>query len=343
MAQTASLGLFRRPLCQLGLARYDCAGVNGATSTGGPRITVVASDASRPRRVENGKGILLMGIGMFLFAAVDTGGKFLTDGLHPVQIVWTRQLGLLLGAFVLIAMHGQKIFHTAHPKLQIIRGCIAAGSAAFFIMGVAHVPLADAVAITFVAPLMVTLLGALILRETVGMRRWVAVTLGFLGTLIVIRPGLGVVHPAAALLILAAFLFAVRQIISRALSDTDTTKTTVVYTALVSSAVLSVPLPFFWTTPTGEQIILLAGIAIIAGIAEVFVIKAFETGLAVAITPVHYTMLIWGTFYGWLVFDQLPDLWTVVGAVIIMATGLYTLRREYLVSKALQRETGASV
>ena len=305
-------------------------------------ITVAASEAVRPRRVENGKGILLMGIGMFLFAAVDTGGKFLTEGLHPVQIVWVRQLGLLFGAFALIAMHGRSIFRTTHPRLQIARGCVAAGSASFFIMAVAHVPLADAVAITFVAPFMVTVLGALVLREPVGLRRWVAVFLGFVGTLIVIRPGLGVVHPAAALLVLAAFLFAVRQIISRALSDTDNTATTIVYTALVASAILTVPLPFFWQTPSTDQMMVLAFIAVVAGVAEVFVIKAFEIGLAVAITPVHYTMLIWGTFYGWLVFDQLPDGWTLFGAAVIVATGLYTLRREYLVSKARQR-SGSSV
>ncbi|NNE87873.1 MAG: DMT family transporter [Silicimonas sp.] len=284
-----------------------------------------------------------MGVGMFLFAAVDTGAKFLTEGLHPVQIVWTRQLGLLFGAFVLIALHGRTLFRTSHPRLQIARGCVAAGSASFFIMAVAHVPLADAVAITFVAPFMVTVLGALILREPVGTRRWVAVTLGFVGTLIVIRPGMGVVHPAAALLILAAFLFAVRQIISRALSDTDKTATTVIYTAIVASAILTVPLPFYWQSPSTDQMMLLALIAGVAGVAEVFVIKALETGMAVVIAPVQYTMLIWGTFYGWLIFDQLPDGWTWLGTAIIVATGLYTLRREYIVSKARQRESGASV
>lgn len=317
--------------------------MNGASRPGGSTITTIASDVPRPRRVENGKGILLMGIGMFLFAAVDTGAKFLTDELHASQIVWTRQLGLLFGAIVLIAMQGRSIFRTTHPRLQLARGCVAAGSASFFIMGVAHVPLADAVAITFVAPFMVTLLGAFVLREPVGMRRWAAVTLGFLGTLIVLRPGMGVVHPAAGLLILAAFLFAVRQIISRALSDTDNTKTTIVYTALVSSAILTVPLPFFWKSPSGEQLMLLSLMAVVAGIAEVFVIKALEIGLAVVIAPVHYTMLIWGTFYGWLIFDQLPDGWTWLGTLIIVATGLYTLRREYVVSKARQREKGSSV
>ncbi|CAN0593383.1 unnamed protein product, partial [Ectocarpus sp. 12 AP-2014] len=185
-----------------------------------------------------------------------------------------------------------------------------------------------------------TLLGALILREPVGFRRWAAVALGFVGTLIVMRPGLGVMHPAAALVILAAFLFAVRQIISRALCDTDKTATTIVYTALVASAILTVPLPFYWKSPSADQMILLAFIAVVAGVAEVFVIKALETGLAVAMAPVHYTMLIWGTFYGWLIFGQLPDLWTWIGTLIIVATGLYMLRREYVVAR--QRVNGSN-
>lgn len=310
---------------------------------GGPTISIAEQGAVQPRLVENGKGILLMGVGMFLFAAVDSGSKFLTDELHPMQIVWTRQLGLLLGACVLIALKGRAIFRTTHLKLQIARGCVAAGSASTFIIAVAHVPLADAVAITFVAPFMVTVLAAIILREPVGARRWFAVTLGFVGTLIVLRPGMGVVHPAAALLILAAFMFAVRQIISRALSDTDKTATTIVYTAFVGSAILTVPLPFFWQTPTMDQMVVLAFIAVVAGVAEVFVIKALETGLAVVIAPVQYTMLIWGTFYGWLIFGQLPDGWTWVGTALIVSTGLYTLRREYVVSRALQRDRGVSV
>ncbi|MBT8424557.1 MAG: DMT family transporter [Silicimonas sp.] len=271
-----------------------------------------------------------MAMGMFLFSAVDTGAKFLTDSLHPFQIVWTRQLGLLAGAAVLIAMQGRAILATQHPRLQVLRGAIAAGSAAFFIFAVSYVPLADAVAITFVAPFIVTLLGALILREPVGFRRWAAVVLGFMGTLIVLRPGLGVIHPAALLLILAATLFAVRQIISRALSDTDRTGTTVVYTALVGSAILTVPLPFVWQTPTQSEIIILAGIAVLAGMGEVLVIKALEVALAVVIAPVQYSLMIWGTFYGWLIFGELPDGWTWLGASIIVATGLYTLRREHL-------------
>jgi S-adenosylmethionine uptake transporter len=272
-------------------------------------------------------------LGMFLFAAVDTGAKFLTEGLHPIQITWTRQLGLLAGAVFLIAYHGRKILRTSHPRLQVLRGGMAVGSATLFIAGVAYVPLADAVAVTFVAPFIVTILGALILREPVGWRRWIAVSLGFLGTLIVIRPGMGVIHPAAFLVLIAAIFFAFRQIISRALADTDKTATTVVYTAIVGSALLTLPLPWVWITPDREQLVILLGIALLAGVAEVCVIKALEVAMAVVVAPIHYSMMIWGTFYGFMVFGQLPDMWTVIGAAVIISTGLYTLRREYLVSQ----------
>ncbi len=279
-----------------------------------------------------------MALGMFLFSAVDTGAKFLTDSLHPIQIVWTRQLGLLAGAVFLIATQGRAILVTAHPRLQVARGAVAALSASLFIFAVVHVPLADAVAVSFVAPFMVTLMGAFILREPVGLRRWAAVTLGFIGTLIVLRPGLGVVHPAAGLVVIAAFLFAVRQIISRWLSDTDRTGTTVVYTALVGSTVLTVPLVFVWQTPTADQMLILVGIACLAGVAEVMVIKSLELAMAVVLAPIHYTLMIWGTFYGWLVFHQLPDLWTWIGTAIIVATGIYTLQREHRIARQRARE-----
>ena len=281
-----------------------------------------------------------MGLGMFLFAAVDAGAKFLTDGLHPFQITWTRQLGLLSGALILIALHGPAILRTKHPRLQIARGFVAACSATLFIYGVSYVALADAVAISFIAPFLVTLMGALILREPVGLRRWAAVALGFAGTLIVIRPGLGVVHPAAALIVIAAFFFAIRQIISRWLSDTDRTPTTIVYTALVASAVLTLPLPFVWVTPDRDQIMILVAMAVLAGLGEVCVIKALELAMAVVVAPMQYTLMVWGSFYGFLVFGQLPDGWTLLGAAIIIASGLYTLRREYVVSSEARRGKG---
>ncbi len=298
-----------------------------------PPVDVPLTSAPGPR-VDNMRGIALMALGMFLFAMVDAGAKFLTDTLHPFQIVWTRQLGLLFGVFVLLGLYGRQILETKRPKLQLLRGAIAGGSATFFIIGVSYVPLADAVAVTFVAPFMVTIMGALILREKVGIRRWMAVLLGFVGTLVVIRPGTGIMHPAVVLLILAAALFAGRQIISRALSATDRTVTTIAYTALTSSALLTIPLPFVWVWPTDPTIIAICvAIAFIAAAAEICVIKALEIALSVVVAPVQYSMLIWGTFYGFVIFGQLPDGWTLVGALILMATGLYTLNRERIAAQ----------
>ncbi len=302
-------------------------------TAGGPEITNQSTDAMPARRVENGRGLILMGLGMFLFAAVDTIAKFLTSDLHPFQIVWTRQLGLFVGALFLLALHGRHLFLTAHPKLQLIRGLVAALSAAAFIFAIRHVPLADAVAVSFVAPFLVTLMAALILREPVGWRRWFAVVLGFVGSMIILRPGMGVVHPAAMLVVVAAFFFACRQVISRAIAARDGTGTTILYTAMTAVFVLSVPLPWVWVTPSGSEFLLLVGLALLAGLAEVCVIRALELGLAVAVAPVHYTLIIWASLYGWLVFGQFPDAWTWAGTAIIMATGMYTLRREYLATR----------
>lgn len=283
-----------------------------------------------PHRNDAILGILCMAGGMFLFSAVDTLGKFLTSNLHPVQIAWSRQLGLVAVVMILLMLHGPRLLHTRHPWLQIGRGALAAGSAVCFIAGVAYVPLADAVAVSFVAPFITTILGALILREYVGIRRWSAIGVGFIGTLLVVRPGMGIVHPAVFLVILAASMFSVRQILSRYLASSDRTSTTVAYTALVSIVLLSIPLPFVWKAPSATEIWLLAGMAIFAAIGESLVIRSLEMAQAVVLAPVHYSLMIWGTIYGYLVFGQIPDLWTWIGAGIIMAGGLYTLHREHL-------------
>ncbi len=270
-----------------------------------------------------------MAFGMFLFSGGDALAKLLTSELHPIQIVWSRQLGLLFGVLILLAIKGRAMLLSANPKLQIARGVLAVGSATLFVAAIGYVPLADAVAVTFVAPFMVTVLGALVLKERVGRRRWVAVGVGFVGTLIVIRPGLGVVHPAMGLIILAATCFALRQILSRVLSGGDSTYTTVAYTAITTSFLLTLPLPFVWQTPDlTTELPLLLGLAVLAAGGETLVIKSLELAQAVVLAPVHYSLIIWGTLYGYFIFGQLPDMWTWIGAAVIMATGLYVIHRE---------------
>lgn len=292
-------------------------------------MSIEASITSPPLRQANSRhGIQLMLAGMFLFATADVLAKFLTQSFHPIQIFWFRQLALLLGVLMMLGLRGPAILRTARPRLQITRGVLVVFSSLLFIFAVQHVPLADAVAASFVAPFFLTILGAALLGEKVGIRRWSAVIIGFIGALIIVRPGTGAIHPAVLLVVAAAACYATRQVLGRLLADTDKTITTVAYTALTASFIASVGLPFFWQWPENQfQWFALAAIGLFAGVGEVMVIKSLEVAETGAVAPIHYTLIIWGTLYGYLVFDQLPDHWTWIGTAIIMSAGIYTLQR----------------
>lgn len=267
--------------------------------------------------------------GMFVFSAVDTTAKLLTDVFHPVQIIWFRQLGLFIGVLVLLVIKGPGILKTSRLPLQLSRGVLAICSALLFVFAVKYAPLADVVAATFVAPFFLTIMGALILGERVGIHRWTAVVIGLIGALIIIRPGMGVIHPAVMLAVLAAVFYAARQVIGRLLSDNDNTTTTIAYTSITASLLITLPLPLVWQTPDSTfQVLLLVIMATLAAVGEILVIKALEVAQAVVIAPIHYTLIIWGTLYGYFVFHQLPDKWTWIGTAIIVTAGLYTWQRE---------------
>ena len=281
------------------------------------------------RQTNSRLGILLMVAGMFLFASADVLAKYLTQSFHPVQIFWFRQLGLLLGVLVLLGIHGRSLLKTSRLGLQLARGLLAILSGLLFIFAVRHVPLADAVAASFVAPFFLTILGAVLLGEKVGVRRWSAVVVGFIGALIIVRPGMSVVHPSVMLVVAAAACYAARQILGRLLSDTDKMMTTIAYTSLTASLLTSAALPFFWQLPdTAFQWLALLLMGLLSGVGEVVMVKSLVVAEAVVVAPIHYTLIIWGTLYGYFVFNQLPDQWTWTGMVIIMAAGIYTLQRD---------------
>ena len=292
-------------------------------------MSIEAFTTSQPlRQVNSRHGILLMLAGMFLFATADVLAKFLTQYFHPIQIFWFRQFALLMGVSVMLGLRGPSILRTDRPRLQITRGILVVCSSLLFIFAVRYVPLADAVAASFVAPFFLTILGAILLGEKVGIRRWSAVFIGFIGALIIVRPGTGAIHPAVLLVVAAAGCYATRQVLGRLLADTDKTITTVAYTALTASFIASVALPFFWQWPNDPlQWLALAAIGLFAGVGEVAVIRSLEVAETGAVAPIHYTLIIWGTLYGYLVFDQLPDHWTWMGTAIIVAAGFYTLQR----------------
>jgi len=273
-------------------------------------------------------GMLCMLGGMFLFAAVDAQAKYLTQTLHPAQIIWFRQLGLALGIIFLIFYKGPGILKTQRLPLQVLRGSLVVCSTLLFVYAVKYAALADAVAVSFVAPFFLTLLGALVLGETVSLKRWLAVLVGFIGAVIIIRPGGDAVHPSVMLVAVAALFYAMRQTIGRLLADTDKTITTIAYTALISTAIISIPLPFVWVTPDTTKVFsIILCMAILAAVAEVLVIKALEVAEAAVVAPIHYSLIIWSSMYSFFIFNQFPDIWTWIGTAIIVIAGMAAIKK----------------
>ena len=284
----------------------------------------------RPTAANTMRGVILMLAAFFLHSLSDVASKLLSETIHPLQIAWTRQTGLVAGVIVLIAMKGGGILRTRHPFLQVFRGLLIVASSASYLFALAYVPIADAVAVTFVAPFIVIILAALVLGERVGVARWIAVVVGFAGTLVIIRPGAGIFHPAIFLSLIAGAAFAIRQVISRYVSGTDPLATTVLYTTLTAAIFLSLPLPFIWQNPAGSgQLLLMVAAACLTGTAEFLVMRALDIAEAAALSPMIYTIMVWSSLWGLVFFGTFPDAWTLVGTALVIGSGIYTVHLEW--------------
>ena len=281
--------------------------------------------------INNPRGILLMALGFALFAVADTIAKVLLEYYPPVQVVFIRMLGLFWGVNLIMLYNFKWVGKTHNLSKQLLRGLAQAGSAVSFLVGLRTIAIADATSIAFVAPLFVIILSYFILKEPIGIRRWLAVIIGFSGTLIIIRPGFEIINLGHIFIIIAALLFALRQIISRLIASTDDPLTTAFFTAYTSVFIFVLFQPWVWTPITDKNHILLFFVfASFAGIAEFLVIKSLQIAHAVVVSPLQYTLLIWVTIFGFFIWGILPDVWTFLGAGVIIATGLYSLHRERL-------------
>ena len=215
-----------------------------------------------------------------------------------------------------------------NPGLQITRGLCVVGSSILFVYGVRQMTMAQATTISFLSPLLITILSIPLLGETVGPRRWAAVGVGMLGMLVVVRPGLGGFQPAALFGVASAFCWALALIITRKISNSDTPQTTVLWSAGIGIAVLSLILPFQAIWPTPKQLGLSLVLGVLASGGQWAVVLAHRIAPASLLAPFFYSQLLWVSVLGFLVFGNLPDIWTIVGAAIIAASGLYTAHRE---------------
>jgi len=289
------------------------------------------SDESAGRRQSDAlRGILLMCLGVLLFPFLNASAKALTAHYPMPMIVWARFAGHFL--VVLIAFlptSGWRIFHTRRPLLQIGRSLALMSSTALFVTAIGSVPLATASAIGFTAPLMVTALSVPLLGESVGPRRWSAVAVGFIGALIIIRPGAGFTDPAVLPLLGSSACYAIYQIATRRGGLADSAETAIVYAALVGTVVTSFIVPFFFEMPRSvfDGLLFLA-LGVFGGFGHYLVVRAFRLGPAAVISPLGYAELVGSVILGYFIFGNFPDFWTWVGSAIIIMSGVYIALRE---------------
>jgi drug/metabolite transporter (DMT)-like permease len=274
------------------------------------------------------RGIACALAAWLLFAGMDAGSKLLAEHYAIVQILWVRFLSLLAVAAWLAARHGRAGLTTRRLALQSLRSLMLTVEIGLFIWTITVLPLADAHAILAIAPLIVTALSVPLLEERVGIRRWSAIGVASLGMLIILRPGFGVVHPMALVALLCAAMWSLYQILTRIVSRTDPPSTTLFYTALIGALALTVIGPFYWRAPDASGWALFALVAVLGASGHYLLIKALQLAPASLLQPFAYSVLVWATVVGFTVFGTLPDLLTVLGATIIVASGLYTFARE---------------
>jgi drug/metabolite transporter (DMT)-like permease len=274
------------------------------------------------------------GIGLVLLASVfltsaDMVSKLLTLEIPPLQVTWLRY-GTFTAIMLAIVWRrgGLERLRTQRPVLQFLRGVGVLASSVLFVMALKYMPLADATATGFVAPLFVTALSIPILRETIGWRRWSATLVGFVGVLIVVRPGGAGFQIASLLAVASALAWAFAMIMTRMMSRTESPLTTLTYSAIIGLGLTSLAMPFLWGPVTPA--ILLMGLFVGASstVGHWLIVLAYRHADASLLAPFSYIQLLWATLFGLVVFAVLPDLWTLVGAVIIAGSGLYTAHRE---------------
>lgn len=273
--------------------------------------------------------ILTLMVAMSVVPVMDAIAKHLSATLPVNQITWARYVfHLALAVPMMLMLHPARELRPARLGLQLLRGLMLVISTYTFFLGVAYLPLADALALAFIAPLAVTALSPLLLGEHVGARRFTAVAVGFLGALVIIRPGSGLMHWAAAYPLAAGISYALYVVLTRKLAGTAPPLVTLVYGAIIGALVTSASLPFAWKAPGAAEWFWMAAIGLCAALGHYLIIRAYEHAPASLLSPFSYIEIVSASALGYFCFGDFPDSWTWVGIAILIASGVYISLRE---------------
>jgi len=285
------------------------------------------------------KGIFALILATLLFASQDAITKHLIATMPVAQLMFVRYFFFALFALVYASRKTRlrHVFHSHWPKLQLLRGLLIASEMALFAYTLKYLGIAEMHTIFACFPLIITVLSVPILGEQVGWRRWLAVSVGFIGTLIIIQPGSGVFSPFAMTALACALMFAIYNIITRKVSRQDSLETSLLYFGVVGFLVTLLAVPFFWQPMSNGEILWLLMISIISIFSHLLLIKSLELAPAVILQPFNYFILVWAMVIGYSFYGEILDTTTLIGAALVIGSGVYIARREYLVARTHRR------
>ncbi len=297
------------------------------------------SDLAHLRR-QRLTGIALMCGAVALFACLDATAKYLNADMDSLQIAWARYTSaLVLTLIVSNPLTHPALLRTKRLKLQITRSILLVASTAMNFLALRWLQLDEALSIIFTFPFVVAIISGPMLGEWIGWRRWSAICVGFGGVLLITRPGFGGMHPAALITLVGTICYGFYAVITRIVSRVDSNQTSLFYANFIGALVMLPVIPFVWTTPKSWAIaLMLMGTGVLGSAGHFFLISGHRLAPAAVLSPFVYTQLIWVVILGYLVFDHVPNSWTMAGAVIVISSGLYLLYRERKLGKTTTSE-----
>ena len=295
-------------------------------------MTVNRPPAGSPPTDRILRSILAILFSVACFSVLNAISKTLTQHYPVVQVIWARYVFAFIFMMALfLPRSGLALFRWHNVGSQVVRGLLLFFSSFLYFHGIVYLPLATAAAISLTSPLIVTALSARFLGEPVGVRRWIAVCLGFIGAVIVVRPGHENFEWHSLLIVASTLCSAFYQLFSRRYGQTERPDASATMATIVGTVVALPMLPFEWLTPAfGWDWVLFVAIGICAGVGHYFLTIAYSQAPAATVAPFNYAQLIGAAILGYLVFDSIPDFWTWVGAGVIVCSGLYLGHAERL-------------
>lgn len=293
------------------------------------------------RLAPNMQGILLVLAAVITFTVLDAMAKALIMKGYPVsQVIWARNTGQVLIVVMILRRNTLAMLRTRYPGAQVLRAMMQIGSALLFFSGLKFIGLAEASAIMDLNPVLITLGAAIFLGEPIGPRRIFGVLAAMTGAMIIIRPGSAVFSPYALLPLAAAFTYAGFAILTRRLGPLESHWTTMLYCGGAGMLVMGFVTPGDWRWPEGPDTLLFIGLACAGTVGQLWLVRAFTQAEAGVIAPFGYVGLLFAALWGVLFFDEYPDIWTGIGALVIVGAGLYVWHRETAAARQAARDTG---